>query len=152
MKDDVPKKPDPMYVHPERDEVDEGYVRRPRKGHSKHGYESRSEADKDYVNPLKFESLVQDPRIAVRQTNAMNTAFTLLWNAELIDSKSQFAAGILQMVKTPVSIADAAAICDCSRQWFRNLEVQGRLIILRNTDRKTYITAEDLVKVLEGTI
>ena len=150
----IPAKPDSMYIHPQgKDKVlEEGYERRPRKGHSKHDYESRSKQDKDYINPMEFSSLIQDPRLAKRQEHALERAYDLLWKAQLIDSKSQFAAGILQMIRTPVSIAEAASICDCSRQWFRNLEQRGRLTILRNSDRKTYISANDLISILEGNL
>ncbi len=165
--EDDGKKPNEMYLHSNGEddeldpdfkevedtrEVEEGWERRPRKGNASHEYDSRTEREKAYVSFTDLSALVQDPRIRKRQANALNKAYDMLWKAQLIDSKAQFAAGILQMVRTPVSIAEAASICECSRQWFRELEKRGRLTIIRGSDRKTFIAASDLIKVLEGTL
>ena len=165
--DEDGKKPNAMYLHStgqdeelepgfaaqeDERELEEGWQRRPRKGNSKHEYESRTEREKDFVAFADLAALVQDPRIKKRQANALNRAFDLLFHAQIIDSKAQFAAGVLQMVRTPISIAEAASICQLSRQYFRKLEKQGRLVIIRGSDRKTYIAADDIIKILEGRI
>ena len=151
MKDNVPAKPSSMSVQPQDDGEPRKPVIHPTKDPDK-DVSVRTDRERAFKNQMDLSALVQDPRIASRQTNALEKAYDLLWRAQLIDSKSQFAAGVLQMIKTPISIAEAAGICGCSRQWFRNLEIRGRLTILRNTDRKTYITSEDIIKILEGTI
>lgn len=126
-------------------------------GYSRKDYSSRSEREKDYKHPFSFDLLVNAGRhmseeAKVRRLENLEQCFQLLKECGLIESKMQFAAGILQMFRTPIPLADAAAICNCSRQWFRNLESKGRIRILRSSQRKCFLLPEDLVKILEARI
>lgn len=130
---------------------------KPRAGYATKDFTSRTEREKSYEHPMSFELLVGAGRTLteegrVERLEALERCFQLLKKTGLIESKMQFAAGILQMYRTPIPMADAAAICNCSRQWFRNLEDAGKLRILRSSARKCFILPEDVVKVLEARI
>jgi len=137
--------------------TEESYKAAPYSGYKKHVFNSRSEREKSYENPIEFELLVGEGRTLTEENRAqrleaLTKCFYMLKECGLIESKSQYASGILQMYRTPIPVADAAAICCCSRQWFRNLENQGRIKLLRSTNKKLYILPEDVVKILEARI
>jgi hypothetical protein len=83
---------------------------------------------------------------------ALRKVFKILYDAELLDSKSQFCAMMLHGAMTPVPIADAAAICLCSRSWFHKLAKEGRIQILRPESRRLFIRADDVTRILQGTV
>jgi len=132
--------------------LEDGYQRRPPAGYKKHGFSSRSEREKSYENPMHMKALVRDPDKAEEQEEALTLAYNLLWNAELMDSKTQFAACMLQAYRTPIPLQEAAAICQVSRQWLRKLAGQGRIIILKSTHKKQYIQPEDVRRILDGRV
>jgi len=117
-----------------------------------YGHSDRTQKDKDYENPVDFAMLVQDPRIAKRQANAMNYAYETLRKACLIDSKNQFVTGMVTMMRTPVTIAEACNLTNRCRQSFRNMERDGKIDLIRASNRKVYVPAEVLIKILEGKI
>ena len=136
----------------EAPDIEAGYKRAPFKGYSTHLYSSRSEREKDYKSPITWDLLVRNPDIAEDQLLALDTAYTMLYNAELLDSPTQFAAMMICGMGTPVPLSDAAAICSCSREWLRRLEQQGRIQLLRSSVKKIYIRAEDLRKIMESRV
>lgn len=126
--------------------------RAPKKGYSSTEHVSRSEREKSYVHPVDFSLLVQNENIHKAQDAAMNKAFQVLYDAELLDSKSQFCAMMLYGLMTPVPIEDAAAICSCSRNWFHKLDFDGRIKLLRPKSRKLFLRADDITRILQGTV
>lgn len=133
------------------------YKYKPQRGYDRHVYASRADRERNYQNPLDFRLLAGGGRSATpeeeyNRLEVLEKCYELLLSVNLIESKMQFAAGILQMYRTPIPLADAAAICSCSRQYFRNLENKGKLRVLRASNRKTFVLPEDVIKILEARI
>ena len=136
----------------EKPDVEAGYQRAPKAGYDSHIHRNSTELQKSYKSPITWDLLVRNPDIAEDQLLALDTAFTMLYNAELLDSKTQFAAMMICGMETPIPLADAAAICSCSRQWLHKLENEGRVTFLRSSARKLYIRSEDLRKIMEARV
>lgn len=132
---------------------------KPHRGYDKKEYKSRTEREKSYKAPVSFDSIVfvdeDDPEYedkVAAQKDAHRISYKLLYEAEILESPTQYLAAIVQARRTPIPLAEAAAICQVSRQWFRNLEERGKLIILRSTAKKCYIQPDDVIKVLEARV
>lgn len=134
---------------------EEDYKYRPRRGYHKHVYNSKSEREKSYVNPIDFSLLIRENRHMTEEQKlhrleVLLECYALMKACGIVQSKTQFAAAMLQMYRTPIPIADAAAIIQTSRQWLYNLETAGRIHLLRSTHRKVFILPEDLIKIMEA--
>jgi hypothetical protein len=136
----------------ERELPEAGFERAPTVGYNSHLHASRSAREKSYENTITWDLLVRNPEIADEQKVAIEKAWNLLFDAEIFDSRSQFASALLIGIRTPILTADAAAIANCGRQWFRKLETEGRIILHRVASRQTYIMSEDLRKIMEGRV
>lgn len=123
---------------------------KPAKHKKRYGFSTRSEKERNYENKIDLALLVQDPRIQKKQENALKKAFQLLYDAELIESKSQFSAGVLQMVQTPLEIKEVAGILGVTRQTLRNMERDGKITMYRPGYRRVFVRYEDVVRMLEG--
>ena len=136
----------------ERELPEAGFERAPTIGYDTHLHASRTAREQSYQNTITWDLLVRNPEIADEQKVAIEKAWELLYAAELFDSRSQFASALLLGIRTPILLADAAHIANCSRQWFRKLETQGRITLHRVSSRQVYIMSEDLRKMMEGRV
>jgi len=126
----------------------------------------RYQKEKNYYDTQTFECLIPrefNKEQFVRALDALNEAFDALYGENLIDSKTQFSAALASMRDVPIPICDAAAICQTTRQWFRNLESQGRIKLIRAKDigdiskksghgRKCFVHPTYITKILNGDI
>ena len=126
--------------------------RGPKQGYDRTDHDTRGNREKSFTHPVDFSVLVQNDSIRETQLTALRKVFKLLFDAELLDSKAQFCAMMLYGSMTPVPIQDAAAICCCSRAWFHKLDSHGRIKMIRADDRKLYLRADDITRILQGTV
>ena len=115
----------------------------------------RTKKEKSYQDGQTFNHLaefIKDDDKYFNAVEALDTSYKLLESAGLLQSKTQFSAAIAQMLKTNIPICDAAAICQTTREYFRKLEITGKIKIIRGSYKKCFIKPADIRKYLEGKV
>lgn len=114
----------------------------------------RTQKEKAYSDDQDFHHFIDgvlDDEEYFDCYDAIEAAFKQLVAAKVIVSKTQFVVALKAMIGIPVPICEAAAICQCSRQYFRVLEERGKINIIRpKGSKKCFIAAADMLKYAKG--
>ncbi len=93
------------------------------------------------------DSLINDFDNVSGQKKAVKEACKLLVDSGLVLNAEVFQLSLAAAQNIPVTLKDAAALMDCSKQWIRELGKRGELRIYRPSGRTLYVNTKDLMKV-----